>query len=168
MGVCNATTSSTWSDHLERDITFLTSRDCSPSSNRKPVCYQICSLSHVASATNHSLHLIRYSLITLLLNLLSWTSKTSLGVNIICLISSSGGNSVELVTRGPNTFSRLLVLEVDYLPDSKVCFSHAWTPIPNGGCGGSFPHTTTAMGPMGATTIFVSPPGGGFEGNNPN
>jgi len=27
----------------------------------------------------------------------------------------------------------LLVVEPDYLPNSKVCFSHAWTPFPNGG-----------------------------------
>jgi hypothetical protein len=35
---------------------------------------------------------------------------------------------------------RLLVVEPDYLPDSEVCFSHAWTPFPNGGVGGISPH----------------------------
>jgi hypothetical protein len=26
-------------------------------------------------------------------------------------------------------------VEPDYLLDSEVCFSRAWTPFPNGGCG---------------------------------
>jgi hypothetical protein len=30
-------------------------------------------------------------------------------------------------------------VEPDYLPDSDVYFSRAWTPFPNGGCGGDFP-----------------------------
>jgi hypothetical protein len=44
---------------------------------------------------------------------------------------------------------RLLVVEPDYLPDSEVCFSRAWTPFPNGGCGGDFPPTTVARGVQG-------------------
>jgi hypothetical protein len=63
---------------------------------------------------------------------------------------------------------RLLVVEPDYLPDSKVCFSHAWTPFPNGGCGGDFPPTTIARGIQGgAETIFVAPPGGGLGDSTP-
>jgi hypothetical protein len=41
---------------------------------------------------------------------------------------------------------RLLVVEPDYLPDSEVCFSRAWTPFPNGGCGGDFPPKTVRGG----------------------
>jgi hypothetical protein len=40
----------------------------------------------------------------------------------------------------------LLVVEPDHLPDSEVCFSHAWTPFPNRGCGGDFPPTTVSRG----------------------
>jgi hypothetical protein len=59
---------------------------------------------------------------------------------------------------------RLLVVEPDYLPDSEVCFSHAWTPFPNGGCGGDFPPQLSPGGSRGGDTIFVAPPGGGFRG----
>jgi hypothetical protein len=53
----------------------------------------------------------------------------------------------------------MLVVEPDYLPDSEVCFSHAWTPFPNkGGGGGGFPpHNCRQGGLGGATTIFVAP-----------
>jgi hypothetical protein len=43
---------------------------------------------------------------------------------------------------------RLLVVEPDYLPDSEVCFSHAWIPFP-GGVWGGFPPTTSSGGSMG-------------------
>jgi hypothetical protein len=50
-------------------------------------------------------------------------------------------------------------MEPDYIPDSKVCFRHDWTPFPNGGCGGDFPPTTFSVGVQGGfITIFVSPP----------
>jgi hypothetical protein len=63
-------------------------------------------------------------------------------------------------------------VEPDYLLDSEVCFSRAWTPFPNGGCGGSkgglFPPHNCHQGVQGGgTTIFVAPPGGGFGGNAP-
>jgi hypothetical protein len=53
-------------------------------------------------------------------------------------------------------------VEPDYLPDSEVCFSCAWTPFPNGGCGGLFPPPPTIVrgggGPGGGGEIFVAPP----------
>jgi hypothetical protein len=58
-------------------------------------------------------------------------------------------------------------VEPDYLPDSEVCFSHAWTPFPNGGCGGISPHNCHQGGPGGGETIFVAPPSGGFGGSTP-
>jgi hypothetical protein len=58
-------------------------------------------------------------------------------------------------------------VEPDYLPDSEVCFSHAWTPFPNGGCGGDFPPHNCHQGGPGGATIFVAPPGGGFRGSTP-
>jgi hypothetical protein len=61
-------------------------------------------------------------------------------------------------------------VEPDYLPDSEVCFSHAWTPFPNGGCGGDFPpHNCHQGGPGGGGDNFCRappppPPSGGFGG----
>jgi hypothetical protein len=37
-------------------------------------------------------------------------------------------------------------VEHDYLPDSEVCFSCAWTPFPNRGGVGGFPPTTVSRG----------------------
>jgi hypothetical protein len=51
-------------------------------------------------------------------------------------------------------------VELDYLLDLEVCFSHAWTPFHNGGCGGAFPHTTFPGGPRGGRDNFCSPPCG--------
>jgi hypothetical protein len=51
-------------------------------------------------------------------------------------------------------------VEPDYLLDSEVCFSHAWTPFPNGGCGGISPPQLSPGGPGGVETIFVAPPEG--------
>jgi hypothetical protein len=42
----------------------------------------------------------------------------------------------------------LLAIEPDYLPDSKVCFSHAWTPFPNGGSGGIYPPQLSPIGSL--------------------
>jgi hypothetical protein len=55
---------------------------------------------------------------------------------------------------------RLLVVEPDYLPDSEVCFSCAWTPFPNGGVWGGFPpHNCLQGGPGGGgNDNFCSPP----------
>jgi hypothetical protein len=52
---------------LERDITVLPSRNCLSSSNTNPGCCNTCSLSQVASSTGRPLHLIKHSLMTLLL-----------------------------------------------------------------------------------------------------
>jgi hypothetical protein len=60
-----------------------------------------------------------------------------------------------------------LVVEPDYLPDSEVCFSRAWTPFPNGGCGGDFPPTTVARGVQGGDDNFCSPPLAGDSGAVP-
>jgi hypothetical protein len=50
----------------------------------------------------------------------------------------------------------LLVVEPDYLPDSEVCFSRAWTPFPNGGgVGGGFPPTTVTRGVQGGVKQFL-------------
>jgi hypothetical protein len=43
----------------------------------------------------------------------------------------------------------LLVVEPDYLPDLEVCFSRAWTPFPNGGCGGISPPQLSPRGSRG-------------------
>jgi hypothetical protein len=43
-------------------------------------------------------------------------------------------------------------VEPDYLPDSEVCFSHAWTPFPNGGGG---------VGGISPPQICPGGPGGG-------
>jgi hypothetical protein len=41
-------------------------------------------------------------------------------------------------------------VEPDYLPDSEVCFSRAWTPFPNGGgVGGISPPQLSPGGPGG-------------------
>jgi hypothetical protein len=61
----------------------------------------------------------------------------------------------------------MLVVERDYLPDSEVCFSHAWTPFPNGGCGGAFPPQLSLGGSKGGQIQFLAPPGEGFRGNAP-
>jgi hypothetical protein len=46
-------------------------------------------------------------------------------------------------------FRVLLVVEPDYLPDSEVCFSRAWTPFPNGGVGGISPPQLSPGGSRG-------------------
>jgi hypothetical protein len=60
-------------------------------------------------------------------------------------------------------------VEPDYLPDSEVCFSHAWTPFPNGGVWGGFPpHNLSPGGSRGGGDNFcIPPPGGGFGGSAP-
>jgi len=63
---------------------------------------------------------------------------------------------------------RLLVVEPDYLLDSEVCFSRAWTPFPNRRVWGGFPPPNYLQGGPGeARTIFVTPPSGGFRGSAP-
>jgi hypothetical protein len=49
-------------------------------------------------------------------------------------------------------------VEPDYLPDSEVFFSHAWTPFPNGGVWGDFTPGTSVRGSKGAGKNFVAPP----------
>jgi hypothetical protein len=62
----------------------------------------------------------------------------------------------------------MLVVEPDYIPDSKVCLSHAWTSFPNRGVGGGLaPHNCRQGGLGGATTIFVAPPSRVFVGSAP-
>jgi hypothetical protein len=58
-------------------------------------------------------------------------------------------------------------VEPDYLPDSEVCFSHAWTPFPNGGVWGGFPPTTSPRGSRGGDDNFCSPPLAGDSGEAP-
>jgi hypothetical protein len=57
-----------------------------------------------------------------------------------------------------------LVVEPDYLPDSEVCFSRAWTPFPNGGVWGVLPPTTVSRGVQGGDENFCSPPWWGIQG----
>jgi hypothetical protein len=44
----------------------------------------------------------------------------------------------------------LLVVDPDYVPDSEVCFSCAWTPFTNRGCGGLVPPQMSLGGSIGA------------------
>jgi hypothetical protein len=52
-----------------------------------------------------------------------------------------------------------LVVEPNYLLDSEVFFSHAWSPFHSGGVWGGFPLHNCLHG--------GAPPGGGFEGSAP-
>jgi hypothetical protein len=60
-------------------------------------------------------------------------------------------------------------VKLDYIPDSDVCFSHAWTPFPNqgGGCGGDSPPTNVARGVQGGEDNFCIPPWRGIQGQRP-
>ena len=54
-------------------------------------------------------------------------------------------------------------MEPNYLPcDQMYCFSHVWTPYPNGGCGGACPSTIVVGGSRGGGIYCPSPPGGGL------
>jgi hypothetical protein len=55
-----------------------------------------------------------------------------------------------------------MLVEPDYLLDSEVCFSRAWTPFPKGGCGGISPHNCRQGGLGGWWQFLYPPPGGGF------
>jgi hypothetical protein len=55
---------------------------------------------------------------------------------------------------------QFLVVELDYIPNSDVCFSHSWTPFPNGGVWGISPHNCHQGVQGGAGENFCSPPGG--------
>ena len=60
----------------------------------------------------------------------------------------------------------VLVVEPNYIPNSEVCFSCAWTPFPNGGCGGDYPPTIVIRGVQGGWRQFLYPPHGeGFGGS---
>jgi hypothetical protein len=52
----------------------------------------------------------------------------------------------------------VLVVEPNYLPDSEVFFSRAWTPFPNGGCGGDFPPQLSPRGGGGRQFLYPPPP----------
>jgi hypothetical protein len=52
----------------------------------------------------------------------------------------------------------------DYILDSEVCFIHAWTPFPNGGCGGV---SGGLEGNFTPTTVTKGWGGGGFRGSAP-
>jgi hypothetical protein len=59
-------------------------------------------------------------------------------------------------------------VEPDYLPDSEVCFSRAWIPFLDGGCGGDFPPLLVVKGGPGGgggDEINGAPPWRGFRGN---
>jgi hypothetical protein len=46
-----------------------------------------------------------------------------------------------------------LVVELDYLPDSEVCFSYSWTSFPNGGVGGISPPQIVSKGVQGGGSL---------------
>jgi hypothetical protein len=58
-------------------------------------------------------------------------------------------------------------VEPDYLPDSEVCFSHAWTPFPNKGVWGGFPPHKLSLGGSRGGNNFCSPPPVGDSGEAP-
>jgi len=63
-----------------------------------------------------------------------------------------------------NFDSLLLVVELDYLPDLEVCFSHAWIPFLDGG---ACPLTNSVKGVQGTVTIKGAPPWRGIRGKRP-
>jgi hypothetical protein len=61
-----------------------------------------------------------------------------------------------------------LVVEPDYLPDSKVCFNRAWTPFSNGGLWGDFPPNNSLQGVQGGGRQLCIPPMAGNSGKVPS
>jgi hypothetical protein len=86
-----------------------------------------------------------------------------------CEYENYDGGDVILGDDSTTNIIGLLVVEPDYLPDSEVCFSRAWTPFPNGGVWGGFPpHNCRQGGPGGGGgDNFCSPPWRGIRGQCP-
>ena len=88
-------------NYLNGDITVLPTQHFFSSKNFIFECFKIFSSSYVASSLGRFFHCTKYSLIVLLLNLLSLVFKTFYKTSVRCNSSSKGGSVSEMTIYWP-------------------------------------------------------------------